>query len=164
KKAAIDDLGESLLIEGVVERLAHPQVVKRFLQLVHAEVIDEDARQVLDLAALFAFHRGDLLWRHRVDELRLAREQRSDARAVYRDLAQRDGVYIRPTGPPISFVLCYLEELARTPFDEFVWTGADRVPADLLAVLFEGRRAQDRRRGVRQHVDHRSKRFGQRHP
>ena len=93
--ALVDRGDERLLVDGVVDRAAHPHVVHRRLR----DVEQPDARRarprhLLDAHGGVLLDPGQRLGGHEVDPLRLAALERRHPRALLRDELPHDGVEV----------------------------------------------------------------------
>ncbi|MDT4843591.1 hypothetical protein FQZ97_775250 [compost metagenome] len=155
-------LGERVLVDRVVDGLAHLGVVERLDRGVQAQVALDNRRRrdQLDLGAVLQ-HRG-LLERDAEGKVRLAGLHDGRARVVVDHRLPGDAVDLRVAGLPVAGELLALQVIGLLPLDELERAGADRVEGNLLAVLLQRGRRDHHRRRMRQHVDERRERLLQR--
>ena len=160
REARERDLGERLLVDGVVDRLADADVVERLLQHVEADIALDDRLAHGDVELGIGLKRRRLLVGQREGEVRFAGLQHGGAGVVFRHRFPGDGIDLRKTLLPIAVELPALDEVGLLPVLEHERAGADWMEGDVLAAPFGERRRRDhRRRGMGEGVDERAERL-----
>ena len=145
--AAPDHLAIGRLVDGEVERGAHPNVAERLLGVVQ---IDEQAEQrgfveQGDLRVLF--RQLDHFRRHREDELRLPSLQHRQTGAVFGHAAIGHRVDLRQAGDAVMGVFLQLQRVG-FPRHQFIRAGAGGMAGEILAPLRDQLRVDDHRAGM----------------
>ena len=138
--------------------MAHADVVERLFQRIHRHVIGKDARRGDQVELGILGQVLGLLERHRRGEMGFTGLQHRGAGIVVGDRAPDDRIDLGQAWFPVILVAADLHIVGLLPLDEFERAGADRIHADLLAVLGQRSGRNHRRRGVRELVDEGRKR------
>ena len=152
-------LDQGVLVDRVVDGLAHLRVVERLLQHVHRQVAVHDGRRGRQLDTGLGLEDLGLLVGHGEGEVGLARLHDGAARVVVNHRAPGDRVHLGITLAPVAGELLDLEVVALLPLDELERAGADRALRDALAELLERRRRDDHGRRMGQRIDEGRERF-----
>ncbi|MEJ2358966.1 MAG: hypothetical protein P8Y13_12950 [Deinococcales bacterium] len=155
-----DDVDDGLLVDRVVHGLPHTLVVERLDLRVHGHVAHVDARLGADLELAVGLDGVHQLGWQVLDELRLTTLQHRHPGGRVGDEQEVEVLDLRGTAPVVRVGLEH-DLLPRGPAHELEGPRADGVLVDGLAVLLDGRRADDAAGRVREGVEHRAERLAQ---
>ena len=141
-KARERRLDEGLAVDRHVERLAHPDVVKRRLRPVQEYLEDVQRRPVEDLEVLGALDDDLLARRQLINQIVLPGGDGTHARGQLGNDGEFDTIGIWPVRLPVFLVALDDDLLAVRPTDKGIGAGADRRARDVTrgAGLERGRR------------------------
>eukprot|EP01022_Parablepharisma_sp_SALTPOND_P030360 TRINITY_DN760_c2_g5_i1.p1 TRINITY_DN760_c2_g5~~TRINITY_DN760_c2_g5_i1.p1 ORF type:complete len:1316 (-),score=509.04 TRINITY_DN760_c2_g5_i1:3474-7421(-) len=148
------NLDQCLLVDGVVDGLAHLRVIEGLLLGVHRHVTLDDGRRSHHIQVGLALQQIGLLVGQRIGELRLAGLHHGRAGVVVDHRLPDDLVNLGVARLPVTIEFLDLDVVGLLPLDELEGTCADRVEGNVLvAVLLQRSRRNHHRRRVGQHVD-----------
>ena len=149
--AAPGDADDGLLVQGVIDGLAHALIGKGRIAGVQDHVALDDGGPLDDVDLGVGLDHLEHLGRHGVDVVGLAGAQHGHPGPAFRDRAEGDGVDLH-RAPPVVGVLLDLHRVGN-PLPEDEGAGPDGVFAHLVPVLGDGGGAQDQGPRVGDGVD-----------
>ena len=131
------DLDQRVFIDGVVQRLAHLQVIERLLGNVHADVTLQNRRGGNHVQLAVFLQDPGLLVRDRESERGFAGLQHRGTGIVVDDRAPGDAVELRQPRFPVAVKFLHFNKIGLIPGLKQIRPGAHRVEADVIAVFLQ---------------------------